>query len=243
MLTLHVLLLMMRTLIMYGTVFLMLRIMGKREIGQLSIFDLVIFIMIAEVAVIVMEDVERPIFDGIIPIITLVLVQITIALFSLKSRKLRMLIDGQPSLLISKGKINREEMRRQRYNLDDLLMQLRSKNIDSVADVEFAILETSGKLSVFPRTYESPKEEGETTDKDKNLPHTVQEIKVKYESLPVPLIMDGKVQDNNLEKIGKTRFWLKNQIQSKGHRDFKEVFLCSIDHKGRLYIDGGSRST
>ena len=121
--------------------------MGKREIGKLSVFDLTISTMIAEIAVFVIEDIERPIYDGVVPTATLVLIQVLVAEFSLKSRKLRLLMDGKPSILISDGKIHRSEMRKQRYNIDDLLQQLRGQNIDSPDDVEFAILETSGQLT------------------------------------------------------------------------------------------------
>ena len=158
--------------------------------------------------------------------VTLVLIQIFIAFITLKSRAVRVLFDGKPSVLINKGMIDREEMKKHRYNLDDLMLQLRQNKIMNVADVEFAVLEPSGKLSVVEKNV---KETAEVNDGMKG--------KIHYEGLPLPLIMDGKVQDENLEKIGKTRFWLKNQLQVKGARDFKEVFYCSIDHRGRMFLD------
>ncbi|MNJ52808.1 hypothetical protein D3C77_481620 [compost metagenome] len=213
-----------------------MRIMGKREIGELSIFDLVISIMIAEIAVFAIEDMNRPLYDGFVPMITLLLIQIAIAMLSLRSRGIRFLFDGKPSVIIQNGQINREEMKRQRYNLDDLLMQLRANNIDNVADVEFAVLETSGQLSVIPRSEDS----SEGNNQDSNSPQASDAkviSKIRYEEIPLSLIMDGKVQDQNLEQIGKTRFWLKNQIQARGVKDFKEIFFCSIDHQGKLYIN------
>ena len=215
-----------RTVLIYFVVFLMLRIMGKREIGKLSLFDLVISIMIAEIAVFVLEDSSKPLMDGLVPMATLVLIQIFIAFITLKSRTVRILFDGKPSVLINKGMIDREEMKKHRYNLDDLMLQLRQNKIMNVADVEFAVLEPSGKLSVVEKEV---KEAAEVNDGIKGT--------IRYEGLPLPLIMDGKVQDENLEKIGKTRFWLKNQLQVKGARDFKEVFYCSIDHRGRMFLD------
>ncbi len=216
-----------RTVLIYFVVFLMLRIMGKREIGKLSLFDLVISIMIAEIAVFVLEDANKPLRDGLVPMVTLVLIQILIAYLTLKSRKVRLLFEGKPSLLIENGKLNRDEMNRLRYNLDDLMLQLRQNKVMNVADVEFAILEPTGKLSIVekgPHHRDNPlKEQGSGT--------------IRYEGLPLPLIMDGKVQDDNLEKIGKTRFWLKNQLQANGVREFKEVFFCSIDHRERLFLD------
>ncbi|NOU73335.1 DUF421 domain-containing protein [Paenibacillus sp. LMG 31458] len=215
-----------RTVLIYFVVFLMLKLMGKREIGKLSLFDLVISIMIAEIAVFVIEDVNKPLMDGIVPMATLVLIQILLAVLALKSRALRIFFDGKPSLLINKGMIDREEMKKHRYNLDDLMLQLRQNKIMNVADVEFAVLEPSGKLSVVE------KEVKETAKVNDGIGGTI-----RFEGLPLPLIMDGKVQDENLEKIGKTRFWLKNQLQVKGARDFKEVFYCSIDHRGRMFLD------
>ncbi|RRJ67896.1 DUF421 domain-containing protein [Paenibacillus oralis] len=223
-----------RTVLMYITVFVVMRIMGKREVGKLSIFDLVISIMIADIAVFALEDVKKPLYEGIVPMATLVLIQIGMAMLSLRFRKLRLWLDGKPSVIIHNGKINREEMRKQRYNLDDLLMQLRAKKVDSVADVEFAVLETSGQLSVFPKD-KSGNADNSGGRKNKESASIVS--KIKYEELPLPLIMDGKVNEENLQKIGKTRFWLKNQIQSKGLSDFKLVFFCSIDHNGKLYIN------
>ncbi|MBP1935154.1 uncharacterized membrane protein YcaP (DUF421 family) [Paenibacillus sediminis] len=230
----HFLTLIFRTILMYFVIYLTMRVMGKREIGKLSIFDLVISIMIAEIAVFVLEDMKRPLYDGLIPMLTLVLVQILIAYMSLKSREIRLLFEGKPSILVSRGRLNRSEMRRQRYNLDDLMMQLRTKNLDSVADVEFAILETSGQLTIIPKDPQNRQQEYQSSQPE----HLrIDSSKIKYESLPLPLIMDGKVQDANLQQIKKTRFWLKNQIHAQGIKDFKDVFLCSIDHKGKLYID------
>lgn len=155
----HILVTVFRTVLMYFVIYLTLRIMGKREIGKLSIFDLVISIMIAEIGVFVLEDIKRPVFDGIVPMITLVIIQLIIAIVSLKSRKVRLWFEGEPSILVAKGKLNREEMRKQRYNLDDLLLQLRGKNIQNIADVEFAILENSGQLTVIPKSPSPPREE------------------------------------------------------------------------------------
>ncbi|MBW4080241.1 DUF421 domain-containing protein [Paenibacillus sp. S150] len=239
------------TVLMYIFIFLSMRIMGKREIGKLSVFDLTISIMIAEIAVLVIEDIERPIYDGIVPMATLVLIQVLVAQLSLKSRKLRLLVDGKPSILISDGKLHRGEMRRQRYNIDDLLLQLRGQNIDSPADVEFAILETSGQLTVIEKnkgvsssnqsgnSSSGAKQGNQKGDSGESGSGSVKlpSHKIRYEGLPIPLIMDGKVQDQNLEMIGKTRFWLRTQIRQKGVADFRDVFLCSIDHKGKIYVD------
>ncbi|MDO7908084.1 DUF421 domain-containing protein [Paenibacillus sp. JX-17] len=239
-----------RTLLMYVLVYLVMRMMGKREIGKLSVFDLVISIMIAEIAVFALEDIQRPIFHSIFMLVILLVLQIFTAWLSLKSRKARLLFDGKPSVLISKGKINRKEMGKQRYNLDDLMLQLREQNVDSISNVEFAILETTGKLTVIPKD-ESADQKDPAKGQSNSLSRPNNAFKqeraaflgnFKYEGLPIPLIMDGKVQDKNLEVIDKTRFWLKSQIQKQGIRDFKDVFLCSMDHTGKIYINKKEKS-
>lgn len=235
-----------RTILTYFVVFIMLRLMGKREIGKLSVFDLVISIMIAEIAVFVIEDTNKPLLDGIIPMVTLVAIQILIAYITLKSLWLRRAIDGVPSIIIDHGKIQRDEMKRQRYNLSDLMLQLRQNHVTNVADVAFAILETTGKLTVVKKKdfYEYRSEQQDHPNKQnlqweasEELIEQQAEPRIRYEGLPLPLIMDGKVLDKNLEKIGHNRFWLKNQIQLKGVKDFKEIFFCTIDHRGRIFID------
>lgn len=244
--------LLIRTVIIYFVVFLILRFMGKREIGKLSVFDLVISVMIAEIAVIVLEDMDRALWEGILPMIVLLLIQVVSAYMTMKSRKLRLLFDGKPSVIIDKGKLNSDVMRKQRYNLDDLMLQLRENKISAVSDVEFAILETSGKLSVIPKEHHDSS--GEIKDlnrgtgnvgyeqnlKQYNQPKIIP-TKYRFEVLPIPLIMDGKVQDENLEKLEKTRFWLKNVLQQEGVTDFKDVFFCTIDHRGKMFVDAHNK--
>lgn len=258
----HMTILILRTVLMYVVIFVTMRIMGKREIGKLSIFDLVISIMIAEIAVFVLEDVHKPIWDGLAPIAVLVAIQVGLAYIGLKNRSIRLFADGKPSILVSRGKLHRKEMSKLRYNLDDLMQQLRGKDIDSLADVEFAILETSGQLTVIPKDADNGSNRSNSSSSSSNASSsthssgtlskaksetgnpTVVDIpydKITYEGLPIPLILDGKVQDENLELIEKTRFWLKNEIQNHGAKDFKDIFLCSIDHKGRIYIDRKDR--
>ncbi|MEC0258516.1 DUF421 domain-containing protein [Paenibacillus lautus] len=256
----HMTILILRTILMYVVIFVTMRIMGKREIGKLSIFDLVISVMIAEIAVFVLEDVHKPIWEGLAPIAVLVAIQVGLAYIGLKNRSIRLFADGKPSVLVSRGRLHRKEMARLRYNLDDLMQQLRGKDIDSLADVEFAILETSGQLTVIPKdtgnssnsssnsssrssNTSTANNSSSTSFQSENNP-TVVDIpydKITYEGLPIPLILDGKVQDENLELIQKTRFWLKNEIQNYGAKDFKDIFLCSIDHRGRIYIDRKDR--
>jgi uncharacterized membrane protein YcaP (DUF421 family) len=186
--------------------------MGKREIGELSILDLVVFIMIGELAVVAIDNQREPIMHSVLPMILLMIIQITFSFLSLKSKKFRDLIEGKPIIIINRGKIDEKEMRRQRYNFDDLLMQLREKDIRNIADVEFAILEPSGKLSVFEK---ENKKSGDIT---------------------IPLIMDGSVMEINLSRINKNKLWLKQELKKKGYTDMKLISFCSY-HNGTFYID------
>lgn len=215
-----------RTIFMYFFVLVVLRLMGKREIGKLSIFDLVVSIMIAEIAVFVIEDIEKSIFRGILPILLLLFTQIIFSFISLKSKKIRDLVDGQPSVLIADGKIRDDEMKKQRYTIDDLLVQLREKNIRDIADVEFAILEPSGKLSVFP--------------KPDQLPVTKNDMNIKgqdYYGLPLPLVADGRILSKNLAKINKDKEWLQKELAKKGYGNIKDIYFASIDHRQKFFID------
>lgn len=222
-----------RTAFMYVFVFFMLRLMGKREIGKLSVFDMVISIMIAEIAVISIESPDRSIWATVGPIVLLVIIQLLLAYISLKSHRIRTWFDGKPSVLIRSGRLNVGEMKKQRYNLDDLMTQLRENKLDSVADVELAVLESDGKLSVLPKD----KPAAGSFNASETRPSEEDALsKIRFELLPITLIMDGKVMDENLEKLDKTRFWLKKELRAKGIRSFDEVFLCSIDHNGKLFV-------
>jgi uncharacterized membrane protein YcaP (DUF421 family) len=217
-----------RTLFIYFFILMVMRLMGKREIGKLSVFDLVVSIMIADLAVISIENGDRPLVHGILPIVTLMVTQIGLSYLSLKNRFIRHLVDGKPAVLIKNGRIQEKEMARNRYNLDDLMAQLREKNINNVADVEFAILETSGKLSVFP------KEEKKAVSKEDLFPP--QEIEPA--KMPVYLIVEGRVLEEGLRRIGRDRRWLEQEVRRRGYRGVEEIFLATMDNRGQLYLDG-----
>lgn len=202
-----------RTCLLYVIIVAILRLMGKREIGELSILDVVVFIMIAEIAALAIEKHNTPILQTIIPILLLTGIQIFSAILSIKSIKFRHFMDGRPTIIINKGKIDEKAMRSQRYNFDDLLLQLREKDIHNIADVEFAVLETTGKLSVF--------------QKDKNN---------KTGEFTIPLIMDGFIQYNNLAKKNKDEAWLRKQLAKRGYHHIEEISFCSYQN-GQFFID------
>ncbi|WP_421380122.1 DUF421 domain-containing protein [Bacillus salacetis] len=202
-----------RTIFLYAVILFIFRVMGKREIGELSLLDLVVFIMIAEMAVLAIEEPNSQLVNTLLPMGVLMLIQIGTAFLSLKSKKFREIVDGKPIVLISHGKIDEKAMKRQRYNFDDLLLQLREKDVSNVADVEFAILEPSGTLSVVKK--EDNKGEG---------------------SLTLPLILDGIIQQQHLEMIGKNEFWLRKRLREKNFQNLEKISFCSFQN-GQFYVD------
>lgn len=199
-----------RTLFFYFFILMIYRLMGKREVGQLGIIDLIVSILIAELAIITIEDLKLSLFYSIVPILTLTLLQMTLAYFSLKKPKFRVLIDGNPSLIINKGKVNFKEMTKQKYNLDDLLSQLREKGYKSIEEIEYAILESNGTLSVFP--YE----------KQENY-------------LPLPLILDSKIQEETLRHLHKDSKWALNLLERK-NININDVFYAFYKDKNIFII-------
>ena len=191
-------------------IFLIYRIMGKREVGQLSITDLVVSLLIAELTVISIEDYEKSMLYSLIPIIVLVLLQCILSYLSLKKPKFRIFLEGNPSVIIKGGKINYNEMLKQRYNLDDLLVQLRDKGYRSIEEVEYAILESSGTLSVFP--YETGKS-----------------------PLPLPLILDGDIQEDTIKHLKKDKKWVYNFLDKKDIK-LEDVFFAFYKDKNIFII-------
>ena len=199
-----------RTAFFYFFIFAIYRIMGKREVGQLSITDLIVSLLIADLTVISIENFDKSILYSLIPIVILVLLQCILAYISLKKPKFRIFLDGNPSVIIKNGKINYNEMLKQRYNLDDLLVQLRDKGYRSIEEVEYAILESSGTLSVFP--YETGKS-----------------------PLPLPIILDGDIQDDTIKHLKKDRKWVYDFLDKKDIK-LQDVFFAFYKDKSIFII-------
>lgn len=180
-----------RTVLFYFLVVIAYKIMGKREVGELGVFDFIISMLISQLIAICIENYKDPIWFVIVPTLILVLFQIVFSFLSLKSNKFRDILDGKESIIISNGKLNFSEMKKQKYNLNDLLLQLRDKGIRTIEEVDYAILETNGKLSVFQKQ-----------DDNNNV-------------FPLPLVLDGVIEENNLKFINKTRKWLNNELNKK----------------------------
>lgn len=200
-----------RTLFFYFFITLAYRIMGKREVGQLGIIDLIVSILIAELVAISIENINDSIFLTILPISLLVVLELLLAFLSIKSRTFRTVFGGKPSLIIIHGKINYHEMVKQRYSLDDLLLSLRQKEIRNIEDVEYAFLEPNGKLSIFKYNF----------------------FKLKS-AYPMPLIVDGNIQSKALKYIHKTNSWLELELNKK-NLNLKDVFYAFYK-QGKIYL-------
>lgn len=213
-----------RTVFFYVLTLIAVRIMGKRQVGQLQPFELVITIIIAELAVLPMEDHDTPLLSGVVPIVIIVLLQMGLAYATLKSEAVQSFVCGTPSVVIANGRLVEREMRKLRFSINELMEQLRVQNIRSISDVEFAVFETNGNLSVIPKSQCRP-----VTPKDLGIP-------TEYEGLPVPLVIDGKVEYSNLKKINLNEKCLRKELAKFGVEDFKDVFLACLDTTGELYF-------
>ena len=195
----------------YFMIIAALRFMGKREIGELSIFDIVIYLVMSELLALSLSDSQESLFKTLIPLITLSLLQIIVAFCIMKNEKFRNLIDGNPIILIENGIIKQQAMRKERYNIDDLMMQIRECNIGSIHEIAFAILETNGRLTIL-----------------KN-----KDCKVKY---PFPLIQDGHLHKKTCLECNVDIKELIQVMNKNDIDDIKQVFLCLYTKNGFSFI-------
>lgn len=211
-----------RAIILYIIVLATTRIMGKREIGQLQPYEFVIQLMIANLATIPMGEIGVPLLSGIIPIVGLLTMHLVIAFFNLKSEKFRSAICGKPRILIHKGRIDENALKKERLTIAELEKKLREKDIFYLSDVEYAILETNGDITVITKP-----EKRNTTPKDFN-------IKPEYEGLPYNLILDGKIVEENLAILGKDYKWLEKQLK-KFKVTTDNILVATINAKGEIF--------
>ena len=211
-----------RSIVLYIIVLIVMRMMGKREIGQLQPFELAISIMIADLATIPMADTGIPIGNGIVPILGLLVMHLLISLINLKSTRLREIICGKPRILIYRGKIQEKAMIKERFTINELQERIRSQNVVNLGDVEYAILETSGQITVI-----------EKPNKRQAIPEDFG-IMPEYEGIPYDLVVDGKVMYQNLKEIGKDYNWLKKEV-NKFKFNPEEALVVTIDGKGQIF--------
>ena len=211
-----------RSIVLYIIVLIVMRLMGKREIGQLQPFELAISIMIADLASTPMADAGIPRSNGIIPILALLVMHLIISMFNMKSIRAREILCGKPSILIYRGRIDEKMLRKERFTINELEERLRGSNVVNIGDVEYAILETSGQITVIQKP-----EKKTPTVGDLN-------IKTEYEGLAYDLVIDGKVMHENLKILKKDYDWLKKQVEKFGIKP-EEALLVTIDGKGNFF--------
>ena len=225
------LLLIIRTIILYFIIMIALKIMGKRQIGQLQPFELVVILVISEMASISMQYIGVSLLNSIIPIITISILQITLALINLKSSKARRFICGYPTTVIKNGKILEEEMASLRMNVNDLLEIMRSKGFFNLAEVECAIMETNGQLSIMPRSNKRPLQLDDIG------------LNASPEKPAVTLILDGRFMYDNMDKPPYNLPWLKKKLAEHNINDINQVFFASVDAQGNLFCQLHSKQS
>ncbi len=219
-----------RTVITYIALIGVIRLMGKRQLGELELSEFVITMILSELASLPIADNTIPLSHSIIPIIILLSLEVIVSFVSLKCRKIKKLVGGNPSIIINKGRICKKEMAKVRIGLDELLCQLRIKNISDISDVEYAILEENGQLSVIQKMHARNATLGDLgiRNTEKGINHT--------------LIVDGQVSDFNLNLSGKNKKWLYSQIKKRNCK-LEDVFLFTVDDAGNInFVKNGEKA-
>ncbi len=212
-----------RTIILYFVLMAGLRLMGKRQIGELEPSELVLTLIISDLAAVPMQDFGIPLVYGVLPIVTLLCLSMILSFCNLKSVRFRSLLCGQPAMIIREGRLVQRAMAKNRFTVDELYEQLRGQGITDLASVKYAILETSGKVSVLPYTKDSP------------MTPKVMGAEVSDDvTLPVLLINDGHVMSENLRQSGYNETWLTKQLQERRLASPREVFLLTVDETGSV---------
>ena len=212
-----------RTIILYFFIMVGLRLMGKRQIGELDPSELVLTLMLSDLAAVPMQDFGIPLLSGLVPILTLLALSLLLSQLSLRSLRLRTLLCGPPVVLIRRGQLQQSAMRKNRFTIDELMEELREQGISRIEDVKYAVLENSGQLSVFPWTAQQPP--------------TAEQLGLDLEddvTLPVVLINDGRILRRNLTACGRNEAWLRKQLSREKVSSPREVFLLTLDEQGQV---------
>ncbi|HVI42375.1 MAG TPA: DUF421 domain-containing protein [Anaerovoracaceae bacterium] len=218
------LIILIRTIILYFVVLFVIRVMGKAELSKMDPFEMIVLFMVAELAAIPIESLDIPLLNGAAAIITLLFLQVSLSFLSTKSQKINHILNGKPSILINHSNINEKELKSQRITVDDLLEQLRLKNFPSLADIDYAVLEANGDLSVIPKPDKAP-----LTPEDMG-------ITTSSKVMPMVLISDGELYKNNLKTLGKEESFLKEELLKAKITDYSQVFVCFYDEKRQLHV-------
>ena len=214
-----------RAIILYILIIAGIRLMGKRQVGELEPSELVLSLLIADLAAVPMQDYGIPLLSGILPILTLLLVTMMLSVLTMKSVAFRALLCGRPSIIIQNGQVDQREMRRNRLTVDELLEELRNKGYTDPSLVKYAVLETNGLLSILPYANQKPP--------------TAQQLGLRVpdgNGLPLVLISDGRLLEHNLSALGRDRPWLDKQLAQRGYSGPQGVFLFLADQSDTIYV-------
>ena len=213
-----------RTIILYILIIAGIRLMGKRQVGELEPSELVLSLIIADLASVPMQDYGIPLLTGVVPILTLLSLTMILSVLTMKSVRFRALMCGQPSMVIREGMVDQREMAKNRLTVDELLEELRIQGYTDLSVVKYAILETNGQLSVLPYANQKP-----PTARDMKVP-------VEEGGLPRVVVSDGRLLERNLKALGHDRPWLDKQLSQRGCRDLSRVFLLLVDEADAVYF-------
>ncbi len=214
-----------RTILLYLVLIAVIRLMGKRQIGEMEPSEFVVTMLVANLAAIPMQDGAIPLFSGLVPILTVLGSELVLSAMSLRSLGFRRLLCGKPVILIENGRVLQDNLRRTRVTLDELTAHLRQKDVLDLSTVQFAILETNGQLSVFPYPKERP-----ASAKDAG-------VQAGKQYLPVTIISDGRLLKKNLPKAGKDAAWVHRVLESR-NADVKGTWLLTVDAGDRIQWQG-----
>lgn len=215
-----------RTLITYFTLLIVMRLLGKRQLGEMELSEFIVAALIADMAAHPLQDIGIPMINGLIPILTLFCCEVMLAGLSMKSIKIRSVLFGKPSMLIVRGKINQSEMRANRFTVDELMQELRNRSISDISKIEYAILETDGQLNVIPFPAEKPPTASQLG------------INVGDGGYPTIVINEGRILSNNLKQLGLDDNWLKKELKTNGYGEAESVYLMTVNQAGESYISG-----
>ena len=213
-----------RTIIVYFTLLVAMRLMGKRQLGEMELSEFVVAALIADLAAHPLQDIGIPLINGIVPVLTLFCCEMLISGFSMKSIRFRSLLFGRPSLLIQEGKILQNEMHSNRFTPEELMQELRNQGIYDISRVQYAVLETNGSLNVMPRPEDKPATVG------------MLGLKIEEESYPSIVINNGRILENNLKWLGFDLNWLEKKLKSEALDKVENIYLMIADRQGRTYI-------
>lgn len=212
-----------RTVILYFAILISMRIMGKRQLGEMEISEFIVAALIADLAATPLQDIGIPLLNGLVPIIILFCFEIIIAGLNMRSIKLRKLTYGRPEIIIRNGRIIREAMQKNRFTLDELMQELRAQGLTDTTQVEYAVLETNGQLSIILKSGDQPATASQMgVDGDD----------VSYAHI---IINEGRILDNNLKLLGRDRRWLSNELKRQNFRSADEVYILTLSESGRVF--------